>query len=143
MAARIASSRRKKRSEQPQIVSDQEETEARIKTEFVSGPAGYHSEYRQVGKGDPVDDCLEQPRELIRWAYKANRDEVSKVFTFGDKYVVAKLTNIKESGTLPMEEVMEATGLSEPALKSRLHRARLALREALLPYLKGQDIQKS
>ena len=52
--------------------------------------------------------------------------------------VVVLLRDVEE---LPMNEVMEATGLSEPALKSRLHRARLALREALLPYLKGQDIQ--
>ncbi|HUI07273.1 MAG TPA: sigma-70 family RNA polymerase sigma factor [Verrucomicrobiae bacterium] len=50
--------------------------------------------------------------------------------------VVVLLRDVEE---LPMAEVMEATGLSEPALKSRLHRARLALREALLPYLKGQD----
>jgi RNA polymerase sigma-70 factor (ECF subfamily) len=52
--------------------------------------------------------------------------------------VVVLLRDVEE---LPMNEVMEATGLSEPALKSRLHRARLALREALLPYLKGLDIQ--
>ena len=50
--------------------------------------------------------------------------------------MVILLRDVEE---LPMEEVMEATGLSEPALKSRLHRARLALRDALLPYLKGQD----
>lgn len=54
--------------------------------------------------------------------------------------VVVLLRDVEE---LPMEEVMEATGLSEPALKSRLHRARLALRQALLPYLKGQDTRKS
>jgi RNA polymerase sigma-70 factor (ECF subfamily) len=54
--------------------------------------------------------------------------------------VVVLLRDVEE---LPMEEVMEATGLSEPALKSRLHRARLALREALLPYLKGQDVSSS
>ena len=51
--------------------------------------------------------------------------------------VVVLLRDVEE---LPMNEVMDATGLSEPALKSRLHRARLALREALLPYLKGQDL---
>jgi RNA polymerase sigma-70 factor, ECF subfamily len=50
--------------------------------------------------------------------------------------VVVLLRDVEE---LPMTEVMEATGLSEPALKSRLHRARLALREAQLPYLKGED----
>ena len=56
-----------------------------------------------------------------------------------EPYRVAVL--LRDVEELPMNEVMEATGLSEPALKSRLHRARLALREALLPYLKGQDIQ--
>jgi len=50
---------------------------------------------------------LEQPREMIRWAYKATKGEVSKVFTLGDKYVIAKLVDIKEEGTLPMEEVMD------------------------------------
>jgi RNA polymerase sigma-70 factor (ECF subfamily) len=50
--------------------------------------------------------------------------------------VVVLLRDVEE---LSMAEVMEATGLSEPALKSRLHRARLALREALLPYLKGEE----
>jgi RNA polymerase sigma-70 factor, ECF subfamily len=53
--------------------------------------------------------------------------------------VVVLLRDVEE---LPMTEVMEATGLSEPALKSRLHRARLALREALLPYLKGEETHK-
>ena len=50
---------------------------------------------------------LESPRELIRWAYKVDKGEVSKVFTFGDKYVIAKLTDIKEKGTLPMEAVKD------------------------------------
>jgi len=50
---------------------------------------------------------LESPREMIRWAYKVNKGEVSKVFTFGDKYVVAKLTDVKEKGILPMEEVKD------------------------------------
>ena len=54
--------------------------------------------------------------------------------------VVVLLRDVQE---LPMDQVMEATGLSEPALKSRLHRARLALRDALLPYLKGQDTDPS
>ncbi len=58
-----------------------------------------------------------------------------------EPYRVAVL--LRDVEELPMAEVMRETGLSEPALKSRLHRARLALREALLPYLKGQDIQKS
>jgi peptidyl-prolyl cis-trans isomerase D len=56
-------------------------------------------------EADKTVPGLEQPRELVRWAYKANKDEISKVFTFGDKYVVAHLVDIKEKGTLPLEEV--------------------------------------
>lgn len=51
---------------------------------------------------------LDQPRELVRWAYAAKKDDISKVFTFGDKYVVAKLVSIKNKGTLPLEEVKDA-----------------------------------
>lgn len=50
---------------------------------------------------------LESPRELVRWAYSAKKGDVSKAFTFGDKYVVAHLTDIKEKGILPMEEVID------------------------------------
>lgn len=39
---------------------------------------------------------------------------------------------------MTLAEVAEATGASVAAVKSRLHRARLALRKELLPYLKDQ-----
>lgn len=39
---------------------------------------------------------LESPRELVRWAYQANKGDISKAFTFGDKYVVAHLTDVKK-----------------------------------------------
>jgi peptidyl-prolyl cis-trans isomerase D len=58
-------------------------------------------------EGDKNIAGLESPRELIRWAYKAEKGDVSKVFTFGDKYVIAKLSDIKEKGTLPMETVKD------------------------------------
>jgi len=58
-------------------------------------------------EGDKNIAGLESPRELIRWAYKVDKGEVSKVFTFGDKYVIAKLSDIKEKGTLPMEAVKD------------------------------------
>lgn len=50
---------------------------------------------------------LEQPRELIRWAYTAKKGDLSKVFTFGDKYVIATLTDIREKGFLPLEAVKD------------------------------------
>lgn len=48
---------------------------------------------------------LNNPRELIRWAYEANVGEVSDVFEMGDKFVVANLTDIKSAGTQELDEV--------------------------------------
>lgn len=48
---------------------------------------------------------VESPRELIRWAYKADIDDVSPLFETGNKYVFAKLTKIKDAGTIPMEYI--------------------------------------
>lgn len=39
---------------------------------------------------------------------------------------------------LPMDEIAESMGASVPAVKSRLHRARLALRQVLQPYLESR-----
>lgn len=50
---------------------------------------------------------LDQPRELVRWAYQAKKDDISKVFTFGDKFVIAKLTDIREKGILPLDAVRD------------------------------------
>lgn len=50
---------------------------------------------------------LESARELVRWAYKAKKDEVSKAFEFGNKFVVAKLVEIKEKGIAPFEQVKD------------------------------------
>ncbi|PIF02517.1 MAG: peptidylprolyl isomerase [Paludibacter sp.] len=49
---------------------------------------------------------LESPRELIKWAYNNELGAVSEnVFEFGDKYVVAVLTEVKEKGDAPFENV--------------------------------------
>lgn len=46
---------------------------------------------------------IESPRELIRWAYKADVNDVSPLFEAGNKYVFARLTKIKDAGTIPMD----------------------------------------
>jgi peptidyl-prolyl cis-trans isomerase D len=46
---------------------------------------------------------IESPRELIRWAYKADVDDISPLFEAGNKYVFARLTKVKNAGTVPME----------------------------------------
>jgi len=47
---------------------------------------------------------LDQARELVKWAFSAKKGEIN-VFTFSDKFVVAKLTTIKEKGILPLDVV--------------------------------------
>ncbi len=50
---------------------------------------------------------LENPRELIRWAYEAEKNSVSTVFDFNDKYVVALLTEKREKGFATPEQVKD------------------------------------
>ncbi|WP_374165831.1 SurA N-terminal domain-containing protein [Arcticibacter sp. MXS-1] len=49
---------------------------------------------------------LENPRELVRWAFEAKEGDVSeKVFEIENTYVVARLNDIREKGILPLEKV--------------------------------------
>lgn len=48
---------------------------------------------------------LDNPRQMIRWAYEAKVGQVSDVMEFGNKFVVANLTQIKEEGMQELEEV--------------------------------------
>jgi peptidyl-prolyl cis-trans isomerase D len=50
---------------------------------------------------------LENPREMVRWAYNAKELAVSPVFEFGDNFVVATLKSAKEEGIAPLEQVKE------------------------------------
>jgi peptidyl-prolyl cis-trans isomerase D len=52
---------------------------------------------------------LESPREIIRWAYKeeTKKGEVSQPFEFQDKFVVAFLTEIREKGTAPKDQIKD------------------------------------
>ncbi len=49
---------------------------------------------------------LENARELVRWAFKAEKADVSnEIFDIRDKYVIAYLTTIKPKGTLALNDV--------------------------------------
>jgi peptidyl-prolyl cis-trans isomerase D len=48
---------------------------------------------------------LDNPRELVHWAYQAEIGQVSDVFEFGNKIVVATLTSIKNEGLVDLEDV--------------------------------------
>lgn len=51
---------------------------------------------------------IDNPRELIRWAYTAEEGDVAeKIFTSGDFYVVAKLRTIRKKGMSPLAQVKD------------------------------------
>lgn len=58
-------------------------------------------------EGDKFIGGLDNPREIIRWAYSKEPGEISQVFELGEKFVVAHLTAVKEEGTLPLESVQD------------------------------------
>lgn len=66
-----------------------------------------------IKEGDRQVAALDQAKELVRWVYTAKKGDVA-VFTFTDKHIVAKVSGIKNKGTLPLEEVK-----NEVAMKAR------------------------
>jgi peptidyl-prolyl cis-trans isomerase D len=60
-----------------------------------------------IRESDRTIPGLEQPAELVRWIYDAEKGAVSEPFDFGNKFVVAHLTGIKEKGIAPLEEVRD------------------------------------
>lgn len=49
---------------------------------------------------------LDGAKELVKWAFTANKGDVN-LFSLSDKYVVAKLSGIKNKGLLPLDEVRD------------------------------------
>lgn len=50
---------------------------------------------------------FDNAREIIRWAFKAKKGEISQPFEFPDKFVVAHLTEVREKGYAEFEQVKE------------------------------------
>jgi peptidyl-prolyl cis-trans isomerase D len=58
-----------------------------------------------IKEGDKSLPGLEGVKDLVRWVYKAQKGEVSPVFEFKDKFIVAQLVGIREKGLVPLDEV--------------------------------------
>ncbi len=58
-----------------------------------------------LSEEDRVISGLESPRELIRWTYKAKKGDLSEIFEFGNRYVVARLDEVREAGTATLDQV--------------------------------------
>ncbi|MCB9186943.1 MAG: SurA N-terminal domain-containing protein [Flavobacteriales bacterium] len=50
---------------------------------------------------------LENPRALIRWAFEAEKGDVSEVFELGDNFVVGVLTTVREEGYTAIDEIRD------------------------------------
>lgn len=86
-----------------------------------------------VSPSQPNVPGVENPRELVRWAFDAKEGKVTdKVYELGNQYVIAKLTDIRKEGILPLEKVKKDI---EPAVRRHV-KARM-LSEQLENALKG------
>ena len=50
---------------------------------------------------------LENPRELIRWAYKSEKEDISEVFELGNTFVVGAVTAVREEGFTAIDDIKE------------------------------------
>ena len=86
-------------------------------------PNGMHAQPVPVWREEPHQDVLaNEAKELVQRAIAQLPEPYRDVYLLSD---VEKL---------PILEVANLLGLTVPAMKSRLHRARLALRKKLAPY---------
>ncbi len=53
---------------------------------------------RNIRANDRTVNNLTHSREMVRWAFEADVNEMSKIFEFGDSYIIAFLTGAKEEG---------------------------------------------
>lgn len=60
-----------------------------------------------IKEGDKQLPGMENPKEIIRWVYQAKKGDVSSPFQFGTRFVVAKLSEIKEKGTAPLDQIKD------------------------------------
>jgi len=62
-------------------------------------------EATELSKSDKKITGLDSPRELIRWAYKVEKGTVSSILEYGNKYVVAVVTSVKEEGYATLDDI--------------------------------------
>jgi peptidyl-prolyl cis-trans isomerase D len=60
-----------------------------------------------IKENDRTIPGIDSPRELIRWVYDNKKGTVSEPKEFGDKFIVAVITEVREKGIAPLEQVKE------------------------------------
>ncbi|MFA6481628.1 MAG: SurA N-terminal domain-containing protein [Bacteroidales bacterium] len=56
-------------------------------------------------EGDAAITGLDNPRELVRWAFEAKKGDLSELKEYGPRFVLAKLSEVREAGTAPLAQV--------------------------------------
>ncbi len=62
---------------------------------------------QRIAEGATKVNDIENSRELIRWAYQAEKGQVSEPMQFGNQFVVANLSAIREKGTPELDDVKD------------------------------------
>lgn len=60
-----------------------------------------------VGPNDRTVGGMQQSRELARWAFNGKPGEISDVKEFGNNFVIATITAVREKGIAPFDQVRE------------------------------------
>lgn len=60
-----------------------------------------------VKENDKTIPGLESPKSLIRWVYENEKGAVSEPLEIGSKFIVAVITDVKEKGVAPLEQVKD------------------------------------
>ena len=58
-------------------------------------------------EGDKNLPGLDNSKDLVRWMYRSKKGDISPVFEFKDRFIVANLVGVKEKGIAPLEEVKD------------------------------------
>ena len=61
----------------------------------------------KIKESDKTISGIDSPKSLIRWAYDNKKGTVSEPMEYGNKYIIAVLTDVREKGIAPMEQVKE------------------------------------
>lgn len=75
---------------------------------------------------------LESSRDIVHWAFNAEKNDVSKVFVLPNSYVIAVLTNITDKGTAPLNDV-------KPQIEAVVRRHKKG--EVISNRIKGDNLQ--
>ena len=67
--------------------------------------AGYSLMNADCSAEDIAIPGIQDGRQIVRWAFNAKKNEISEIFTIGDRFVVAALNDITPAGYTPMKDL--------------------------------------